>query len=98
MALLSLVSIDGLRLVDQEGLSPASYAVRFLVVGVAMSLCWCSNTEESKPSLNVILLLALDEFLFEDIPRCGGLLSIWAGAGAVWFLWLDYLCCIRHRL
>jgi hypothetical protein len=46
--------------------------------------------------LNVRLLLALDEFLFEDIPRYGGLLSIWASAGAAWFLWLDYLCCIRH--
>jgi len=62
-----------------------------------MSLCWCSNTEEGKASLNVRLLLALDEFLFEDIPRYGRLLSIWAGAGASWFLWLDYLCCIRHR-
>jgi hypothetical protein len=62
-----------------------------------MSLCWCSNTEESKASLNVRLLLALDEFLFEDIPRYGGLLSIWASAGAAWFLWLDYLWWIRYR-
>jgi hypothetical protein len=50
-----------------------------------MSLCWCSNTEEGKASLNVRLLLALDEFLFEDIPRCAGLLSIRASAGAAWF-------------
>jgi hypothetical protein len=28
--------------------------------------------------LNVRLLLALDDFLFEDIPRGAGLLSIWA--------------------
>jgi hypothetical protein len=47
--------------------------------------------------LNVRLLLALDEFLFEDLPRGGGLLSIWAGAGAVWFLWLDYLWRIQYR-
>jgi hypothetical protein len=61
-----------------------------------MSLCWCSDTKESKVSLPVRLLLALDDFLFEDVPRCAGLLSIWASAGAAWFLWLDYLCCIRH--
>src|SRR6266851_3812497 len=53
------------------GPNPASYAVRFTGDGVAMSLCWCSNTDESKASLNVRLLLALDEFLFEDIPRYG---------------------------
>ena len=97
VALLSIVSIDGLRSVDQDGQNPASYAVRFAGGGVAMSLCWCSNTEEIKASLNVRLLLALDEFLFEDIPRCGGLLSILAGAGAVWFLWLDYLWRIQYR-
>jgi hypothetical protein len=62
-----------------------------------MSLCWSSATDESKVSLKVRLLLAVDEFLFEDVPRNAGLLSIWAIAGAVWFLWLDYLCCIRHR-
>jgi hypothetical protein len=61
-----------------------------------MSLCWCSDTEESKTSLEVRVLLALDDFLFEDVPRCAGLLSIWANAGAAWFLWLDYLYCIRH--
>ena len=95
--LLSFVSIDGLRLVDQDGQNPASYAVRFAGDGVAMSLCWCRNTDESKASLNVRLLLALDEFLFEDIPRYGRLLSIWASAGAAWFLWLDYLWWIRYR-
>src|SRR5260370_41485459 len=42
-------------------------------------------------SWRVRLLLALDEFLFEDLPRYGRLLSIWASAGALWFLWLDYL-------
>ena len=47
-----------------------------------MSLCWCSDTEESKTSLEVRVLLALDDFLFEDVPRCAGLLSIWANAGA----------------
>jgi hypothetical protein len=47
--------------------------------------------------LKVSLLLALDEFLFEDLPRYGRLLSIWAIAGAAWFLWLDYLWCIRYR-
>jgi hypothetical protein len=67
------------------------------VVEVAMSLCWCSNTEENKAPLNVRLLLAVDEFLFEDIPRCAGLLSIWASAGAAWFLWVDYLWCIRYH-
>ena len=98
MALLSLVSIDGRLPVDQHGTEiPQATLADFLVVGVAMSLCWCSNTEEGKASLNVRLLLALDDFLFEDIPRYGGLLSIWASAGAVWFLWLDYLCCIQHR-
>jgi hypothetical protein len=61
-----------------------------------MSLCWCSDTEERKLSLNVRVLLALDEFLFEDVPRCAGLLSIWATAGSAWLLWLDYLYCIRH--
>ena len=96
--LISIVSIDGLRSVDQHGTEiPQATLADFLVVGVAMSLCWCSNTEESKASLNVRLLLALDDFLFEDIPRYGGLLSIWASAGAAWFLWLDYLCCIQHR-
>jgi hypothetical protein len=97
LVLLSIVSIDGLRFVDQDGQNPASYAVRFTVGGVAMSLCWCSNTDESKASLNVRLLLALDEFLFEDIPRCAGLLCIWASGGAAWFLWLYYLWCIRYR-
>jgi hypothetical protein len=62
-----------------------------------MSLCWYSEAAESPVSLRVRLLLALDEFLFEDLPRYGRLLSIWASAGAVWFFWLDYLCCIRHR-
>jgi hypothetical protein len=56
-----------------------------------MSLCWSSDSEESKASLHVRLLLALDEFLFQDVPRNAGLLSIWASAGAAWFLWLDYL-------
>lgn len=60
-----------------------------------MSLCWCSETDESKISLKVWLLLTLDEFFFEDVPRWAGLLSVWAGAGAIWFLWLGYLC-IRH--
>jgi hypothetical protein len=46
--------------------------------------------------LKVSLLLALDEFLFEDLPAYGRLLSIWASAGALWFFWLDYLCCVRH--
>ncbi len=63
-----------------------------------MSLCWPSATDEGKVSLKVRLLLAVDEFLCEDLPRCAGILSIWASAGAVWFLWLDCLCCIRHRL
>jgi len=76
---------------------PQATLADFLVVGVAMSLCWCSNTEEFRASLNVRLLLALDDFLFEDIPCYGGLLSIWASAGAAWFLWLDYLWCIRYR-
>jgi hypothetical protein len=66
-------------------------------MGVAMSLCWYSAADESTVSLKVRLLLALDEFLFEDLPRYGRLLSIWASAGAVWFLWLDYLCSVRHR-
>jgi len=47
--------------------------------------------------LRVSLLLALDEFLFEDLPRYGRLLSIWASAGVAWFLWLDYLWWIRYR-
>jgi hypothetical protein len=67
------------------------------LAGWLMSLCWCSNTEESWASLNVRLLLALDDFIFEDIPRCAGLLSIWAITGAAWFLWLGYLCRIGHR-
>jgi hypothetical protein len=50
-----------------------------------MSLCWYSEAAESPVSLRVRLLLALDEFLFEDLPRYGRLLSIWASAGAVWF-------------
>jgi hypothetical protein len=62
-----------------------------------MSLCWYSAADEIPVSLRVTLLLALDEFLFEDLPRYGRLLSIWASTGAVWFLWLDYLCSIRHR-
>ena len=62
-----------------------------------MSLCWYSEADESLVSLKFSVLLALDEFLFEDLPCCSRLLSIWAGAGAVWFLWLDYLCCIGHR-
>jgi len=65
-------------------------------MGVAMSLCWYIVDDESAVSLKVSLLLALDEFLFEDIPCYGRLLSIWASAGAAWFLWLDYLYCI-HR-
>jgi hypothetical protein len=65
--------------------------------GMPLSLCWSSNTDESKVSLKVRLLLAIDGFLFEDVPRCAALLSIWASAGAIWFLWLDYLCSIRHR-
>ncbi len=62
-----------------------------------MSLCWTSDTVENSVSLKVKLLLTVDEFLFEDLPRYGGLLSIWANAGAGWFLWLDYLWSIRHR-
>ncbi len=62
-----------------------------------MSLCWYSEAAESPVSLKVRLLLALDGFLFEDLPRYGCLLSIWASTGAVWFLWLDYLCRTRHR-
>jgi hypothetical protein len=63
-----------------------------------MSLCWYSEAADESPlSLKVRLLLALDEFLFEELPRYGRLLSIWATAGALWFFWLDYLCCIRHR-
>ena len=65
-------------------------------LGWAMSLCWCSNTEQHRASLNVRLLLTLHEFLFEDIPRCAGLWVILALAGVVWILWLCYLCCIRH--
>jgi hypothetical protein len=61
-----------------------------------MSLCWCSNTEESKASLNVRVLLAFYEFLFEDIPRSASLWIILAVAGAGWFLWLGYLYGIRH--
>jgi hypothetical protein len=61
-----------------------------------MSLCWYVDADESTVSLKVSFLLALDEFLFEDVPCYGRLLSIWASAGAVWFLWLDYLSCIRH--
>ena len=45
-----------------------------------MSLCWYSEADESTVSLKVRLLLALDDFLFEDLPRYGSLLSIWAGA------------------
>jgi hypothetical protein len=60
-----------------------------------MSLCWYNEAADENPvSLKVSLLLALDEFLFEDLPRYGRLLSIWASAGAVWFLWLNYLCSI----
>jgi hypothetical protein len=70
---------------------------RPFVDGVAMSLCWYSAAHESPISFKVTLLLALHEFLFEDLPRYGRLLSIWASAGAVWFLWLDYLCCTRYR-
>jgi len=62
-----------------------------------MSLCWSSDTVESNVSSNVRVLLALDEFLFEDVPRCADLLSTWAITGAAWFLWLDYLSCIRHQ-
>ena len=57
-----------------------------------MSLCWYAADEEESVSLKVSLLLALHEFLFEDLLRCGRLLSIWASAGALWFLWLHYLC------
>jgi hypothetical protein len=62
-----------------------------------MSPCWYSAADETPVSLRVTLLLAVDEFLFEDLPSYGRLLSIWASTGAVWFLWLDYLCCLRHR-
>ncbi len=62
-----------------------------------MSLCWSGAADESMLSLKVRLLLAVDDFLFEDVPRCAGLLSIWSSAGAVWFLWLVYLSCIQHR-
>jgi hypothetical protein len=61
-----------------------------------MSLCWASDTDERTLSLKVQFLLAVDEFLFEDLPRYGGLLSIWASTGAVWFSWLNYLCSIHH--
>jgi hypothetical protein len=72
---------------------------RYAVVGgVTMSLCWSNAADEGKPPLLYFkLLLAVDEFLFEDVPRYGGLLSIWASAGAAWFLWLSYLCCKRYR-
>ena len=56
-----------------------------------MSLCWSSNTDEAKLPMKLSPLLALDEFLFEDIPPCAGLLSIWAITGAGRFLWLDHL-------
>jgi len=62
-----------------------------------MSLAWCSSdADERRVSLKVWLLLALDDFLFEDVPRSAGLLSIWSTAGAVWFSWLEYLCISRH--
>jgi hypothetical protein len=62
-----------------------------------MSLCWSSDFDEAAPhSWKFILLVALDEFLFEDMPRYASLLSIWAIAGAIWFSWLDYLCVSRH--
>jgi len=41
--------------------------------------------------LKLTLLLALDEFLFEDIPRGTLLLTISAFTGLGWFLWLDHL-------
>ena len=56
-----------------------------------MSLCWSSNNNEPKLSMKLNVLLAFDEFLFEDIPRGARLLSIWALTGAGWFLWLDHL-------
>ena len=56
-----------------------------------MSLCWSSNTDEIKLPMKLSLLLALDEFFFEDIPRCARLLSIWAFTGPGWLLWLDHL-------
>lgn len=76
--------------------STASSAAPLLMGGDAMSLCWISDTDDNGVSLKVGLLLAADEFLFEDLPCYGGLLTIWASAGAVWFLWLDYLCISRH--
>ena len=102
LAALSMVMIDGAVAVDQDGWNrptrtPAGALSHLLILGeLPMSLCWLRDTDESKASLKARLLLALVEFLFEDVPRCAGLLSIWASAGAVWFLWLNYLCCLRH--
>jgi hypothetical protein len=76
--------VDGrLKVYGIEKLRIADGSIMPRVPAVAMSLCWCSNTDQSKASLRVRLLLALDGFLFEDIPRSGRLLSIWASAGAV---------------
>ena len=61
-----------------------------------MSLSWSnSGADKGRLSLKVRLFLTVEEFLFEDIPRYAGLLTIWAFAGAVWFFWLDYLCSTR---
>ena len=78
---------------DHHEQNPASLTLADwpFLVGWAMSLCWCSNTEVSKASLNVRLLLAFYEFLFEDILRSARLWIILAVAGAGWFLWLGYL-------
>ena len=61
-----------------------------------MSLSWSSSdADQDQLSLKVRLFLAVEEFLFEDIPGYAGLLTIWTFAGAVWFFWL-YLCSTRH--
>ena len=64
---------------------------------VPMSLSWSnSGADKGRLSLKVRLFLTVKEFLFEDIPRYAGLLTIWAFAGAVWFFWLGYLCSTTH--
>ena len=101
--LLSIVMIDPALPADQDGQHSSSrISLKFVFAtsrawGMPMSLCWSSATDERMVSLKVRLLLAIDDFLFEDLPRCSDLMSFWASAGALWFLWLVYVCCIRHR-
>jgi hypothetical protein len=101
--LLSLVSIDSAPLLTQHRQNSLNISSRRLSwcwwLGKApMSLCWSSNAdhEENLP-LNVKLLLAVDEFLFEDVPRCADLLTMWAGSGALWFFWLLHLFSTGRR-